>query len=404
MFASVASRSRRAKPVGSFPLWLAWVIALLVALAPGWALAAPSTVGAAEAHPGDAPHLSGQLPKVPAAPGSYHQHDGGWIKFVYPAGMRQRIEPLIHQADGVRAQMTARFGYPVLQHVEVRVARTHREMATLAPEGVPFPGYASGVAYGQLGLVLLSIDPRFPSAHHDLGEIFRHELAHVALYDATGGRRVPKWFNEGLAVHLSNESSLTRVQTLWTATLSNRLMPLRKLDRSFPADPVRTDVAYAQAADVVRFLMRQQDRDRFSALAKRIRNGQTFEAAVADAYSIDLDTLEAQWREDVAKRYTFWPVFFSSGVVWVGALGLFAWGWRRRKRRDRATLERWAREEAAEDARRAAAAQAEAAEAEAPLARLHVVLTRPPPVAPRSTSGPEEVPKVEHEGSWHTLH
>jgi hypothetical protein len=275
-------------------------------------------------------------------------------------------------------------------------------MATLAPEDAPVPDYASGVAYSQLRLILLSIEPRFPNSNHDIAEIFRHELAHIALYDATEGRDVPKWFNEGFAVHVSGESAATRLQTLWSATLSHRLLPLGQLERAFPADPVRTDVAYAQAADVVRFLVRKQDRDRFASLFARVRAGQTFDSAVTDAYGVDLDTLESQWREDVAKRYTFWPVLFSSTVIWTTAIGLFVWGWRRRKQRDKVTLARWAREEAAEDARRArAAAEADEREEEAP--RIHVVLARNRQRLPLP-SAPEEIPKVEHNGDWHTLH
>jgi hypothetical protein len=315
--------------------------------------------------------------------------------------MRQRVQPLIAEADHFKATLVARLRHPVLHHVEVRIARNHREMATLAPEELPVPRYASGVAYSQLGLILLSIEPRYPNSHHDLAEIFRHELAHVALHDATDGKGVPRWFNEGFAVHVSGESATTRLQTLWSATLANRLLPLGQLDRSFPSDPVRTDVAYAQAADVVRFLVRHQDRDRFAALFARLRRGQSFDSAVVDSYGVDLDTLESEWREDVAKRYTFWPVLFSSTVVWTSMIGLFVWGWRRRKRRDKVTLARWAREEALEDARRVQRAQDE--EGDEPPAQLHVVLARRG-TRPSAPSAPDEVPKVQHDGDWHTLH
>ncbi len=396
------SKLREAGASGWVSRWLvAAIIALLVGMVPRATWAGPSAASVEHPQPGDSPRISGRLPRVAPAPSSFHRHDGGWVQFEYPPDMRQRVQPLIAEADEFKAVLVRRLGHPVLARVEVRIARNHREMATLAPEDVPVPGYASGVAYSQLGLILLSIEPRYPNAHHDLSEIFRHELAHVALHDATDGRGVPKWFNEGFAVQLSGESSVTRLQTLWSATLANRLLPLGQLERSFPADPVRTDVAYAQAADVVRYLVRQQDRDRFAALFSRVRAGQAFESAIGDAYGVDLDTLESQWREDVAKRYTFWPVLFSSTVVWMGVVGLFVWGWRRRKRRDKVTLARWAREEAAEDARRIREAEVEEREEEPP--RLHVVLARH---RSRSSipSASDEVPKVEHNGNWHTLH
>ena len=34
-----------------------------------------------------------------------------------------------------------------------------------------------------------------------------------------------------------------------------------------------------------------------------------------------------EWREDVAKRYSFWPVLLSGSLVWVGVLVLFGLGY-----------------------------------------------------------------------------
>ena len=247
------------------------------------------------------------------------------------------------------------------------------------------------------GLVLLSIHPVHPNANHDVEEIFRHELAHLALHDALSGRPVPRWFNEGFAVLASGETSLTRYRELMTATLSDTLLPFSEIERSFPADELTVGVAYAEAVDVVRFLMRQEEHHRFAALVERVRKGQSFEAALKDAYGVDLATLEYEWREDVAKRYTFWPVLFSGSVVWVGTIGLFVLAWRRRRKRSQDTLERWAREEAAEDALKHKLAAAEASD------RVHIVIARrnPPQLPPRSDV---DVPKVEHDGQWHTLH
>src|SRR5688572_323592 len=220
--------------------------------------------------PGDAPRLTGALPRLPEPPPSFNVYDGGWIRFYYPPSVRERVQPLIAAADDVRAELSAWLGQAVLRKLTVYIGRTPGEMATLAPEGAPFPKYASGVAYSELGLVLLTIGPVYPNARHELEEIFRHELTHVALHDATSGRPLPRWFNEGLAVFASGESSFDRMHTLTTATLAGTLLPLRQLERTFPADAVAAEVAYAQAADVVRFLMRQQDRHRFTGLIERM--------------------------------------------------------------------------------------------------------------------------------------
>jgi hypothetical protein len=250
-------------------------------------------------------------------------------------------------------------------------------------------------------LVLLTLRPVHPNDRHDLGEIFGHELAHVALYDSVQGKHLPRWFDEGFAVHASGESSFDRLQTLWTSTLANTLVPLASLDRGFSGDETQASIAYAESADVLRFLLRQQDRHRFAAMIDKIRAGRSFDVAMEAAYATDTSSLEYEWRQDVAKRYSFWPVLLSGTVVWVGIMGLFVVGWRRRRSRARATLARWATEEARED-------QLAREIAPAPPHRVHIVLA---PSSARSSSPqlrpsiPDaDIPKVEHDGRWHTLH
>ncbi len=360
--------------------------------------------------PSDAPRSHGGVLRLPGVPAGFNTYDGGWIKFVYHPSIRERVQPLIADAAATRTALTEWVGQPVLSEVRVVVARTPGEMETLAPPNAPYPSYAAGVAYPEIGLVLLTIKPVHPNSAQDLTEVFRHELAHVALEDAVNGRPVPRWFNEGFAVLASGETSFVRMQTLWTATVSDNLLSLAQLERTFPMDENEASIAYAQAADVVRFLIRREEKHRFRGLISRLRDGETMDSALLNSYGEETSTLESEWREEVARRYTFWPVLFSGSLIWVGTLGLFAAGWRRKRRKAAATLARWESEEAAEDeARRRLALRADPS---APAPRVHIVLARgladeaPASIPPAALQRlPEiEVPKVEHDGQWHTLH
>jgi hypothetical protein len=401
--------------------WLRWLpfgALLLVLAALLWAPRAeatpPISVGpsaGAQAQPKDALALAPAV-QIPPVPEGFNTHDGSWLDLSFPPSVRHRVQPLIREADTFRDRMRELFGQPVLDRVVVRVARTPGEMATLAPPESMFPKeYAAGVAYPSLGLILLTIEPLHPNSVHDLMEVFQHELAHVALHDALGGQHVPVWLNEGFAVHLSGESPLTRMQTLWTATISETLLPLVQLDNRFPNDIVQTPIAYAQSADVVRHLLRTRYNQRFMAMLHRVRSGQPFEKAMLDAYGFEVyglgaNSLEDEWRREVAKRYSFWPVLFSGSMLWIGVLGLFAVGYFKNRNKQRLTLERWAVEEAAE--------QMPKVRDPAFAGRMHIVLA-PKPAASSQQEPPMvpefkkpvvdvDVPKVEHDGSWHTLH
>jgi hypothetical protein len=322
--------------------------------------------------------------RIPAVPATYQQRDLGWLRIAYAPSAHERVGPIIAEAESDRARLADELGEPILEHVEVRVARTAEEMAALSPVELPPPPYASGVAYPPLRLIVLTLMGPVGAEATDLPEVFRHELAHIALEDAVLGQHIPRWFNEGFAVHESGESSLLRVRTLWDATLSRTIIPLNDLDRGFPEERYEVSIAYAESADLVRFLMRDGDRARFASLIDRTRKGEDFDRSLGDAYGVDVRKLEYQWREEIAKRYSFLPVLTGGSLLWVAVIGLSAIGWIRKKRRDRATLALWAEEEAA--------------------------LQGPPvEVAPGEALGvrPERLrslPKIEHDGTWHTLH
>ena len=313
---------------------------------------------------------------------------GDWLTLSYPRSMAARMAPLADEADAFKAELSSRLAQPLLPHVEVRLARTADEMAALAPKNSPPPPYASGVAYPSLSLVILSnVEPRTYEGTN-LSEAFRHELVHIALADAVSGLHVPLWFNEGVSIFFSGENAWDRLNTLRDASIAGALLPLAQLDRNFPPEGV--NVAYAESADFVRFLMRDEDRGRFAGLVSRVRDGQSFDGALADAYGSDTRRLEYQWHDDLSHRFSIWPAILGGSALWVLAIGVLVIAFIRRRRKASARLAIWAEEEAAADRFR-----------DEIIARAKLADTPEPGFTSRF---PEAPPVTLHDGSWHTLH
>ncbi len=360
-------------------VFLLFVIAIVLG-------AAPARAGdPVEMAPRDTPLiLEPQSVKIPALLSDMTSSDHDWLKLGYPKSIESRTTALIESSDAFKKELGAWFGQNVLEHVDVRLVRSQEDMNALAPVGIPPPRYATGVAYPALHLILISLREPKTAEATDLDEVLRHELVHVALFDATQGHHVPLWFNEGLAVFASGESSFLRTRTLWDATLSKTILPLDELDRGFPDENQQVSIAYAESADFVRFLLRDEDRARFGSLIERVRKGTAFDRALADAYGDSTRKLEYQWREELDKRFTFWPMLTGSSAIWGLIMVVLVVAYVRRRRKSKATLARWAREEAEDDRLRAAVVDA-ANESDALVVR-------------------RSVPAVEHDGEWHTLH
>jgi hypothetical protein len=329
--------------------------------------------------------------KLPALPADFVRLDHDWLAVELPSSVRDRGEAIVHEVDEFRARLSEDFGQPTLDHVLVRIARTPDQMAELAPHDAPPPAYAVGVAYPSLSLVLLALQAPETWEPPDLSEVLKHELTHVALSQAVASHHVPRWFDEGLAIHESGELPWARTKTLWDATLGKHLLPLAYLDQRFPTDGYEVNEAYAESADFVRFLMRDADRARFGSLLERIRAGVPFDRTLADAYGSDVRKLEYEWREELTHRFGVLPIVTGGGLLWILIVGLAAAAYMKKRRAAKAKLAEWTREEAEMDARiEAARAQREA------VAGTPVDDTVPPRVP--------SIPLVEHDGRWYTVH
>jgi hypothetical protein len=348
------------------------------------ALAAPRLASAGYPRPHDAPSIDASR-AVPEVTPEYASIEDAGIKLVYHPVARERAHALLTRAVAIRAELSSLLGRDVLAAVEIRVAAAPAQMAGLSPADTP--GGAPALSFREHHLVVMSLSAGIAGDPPDLEERLRHQLAHLALDEAAGNHDVPRWFHEGLAVQFSGEDAAPRAEALVAAALNDRLVGLREVDARFPDGASRPSLAVAEAADFVRFLRDLPARERFPALIERLRAGDPLDRALPTALGADLDAIEARWRKEMAKRYSFVPVFAGATLLWVVvALGI--------------SLRR----------RRIAAAR-RAGELRPLVAATRLTLSEPP--EPRSIDPDElaqaippdpEVPKIEHGGRWYTLH
>lgn len=343
------------------------------------ALLAPRRA-AAWPRPHDAPAVAADKP-VPEVTPEYAAVEEAGIRLVYHPQARERAHTLLVRALALRTELSAVLGRDVLPAVEIRVAAAPAQLSGLSPAEIT----GSAAAFRHHHLVVMSLSAALGGEPPDLEERLRHELAHLGLDEAVGEHDLPRWFHEGFAADFSGEDAAARAEALTVAALQDRLLGLREVDARFPDGAPGPSLALAQAADFVRFLRARPARARFSALIEQLRAGAPLDRALPASLGADLDAIELSWRKDLARRYSFVPVFAGATLLWVVvAAGI--------------SLRR----------RRLAAAQQDPPLEAAERLSLHdppgPLLPEDPTDLAQAIPPDPEVPKVEHGGRWYTLH
>jgi len=227
----------------------------------------------------------------------------------------------------------------------------------LAPEGstlaTAVPPWVSGYADPAAGVVVL-MPARAPSYHDSsLEDLLRHEVAHVLIGRAAGGRPVPRWFQEGLAMIAGQSWGLEDRSRLTLALFADRRVPLSELDSHFAGGQGTVQRAYTVAGAFVRDLIQRHGQRATGAILEGIADGLPF----AEAYQRATGEALADAEDSFWDRQTFWyrwvPFLTSSVILWIGVTLLALWAMAKRRSRDAARRRAWDEEE---DARLAAAA------------------------------------------------
>jgi hypothetical protein len=318
------------------------------------------------------------------------------VNWIFPASASSEIRSLQKVLPTIWNQLNYETGAGVSDELTIRVGINPEQMQSLAPDNIQLPDYATGIALPERGMILLTLTAPDNWEPVPVESVLKHELSHLALYRAVGGKPVPRWFSEGLAITQADERSFARVRVLWEGSVQGRLIPLENVSQSFPSRPHQVNLAYAQSADFVAFLREGQDNlRRFYNLIDAVRNGTSFDRAVVSSYHVPLGYLEREWRYSLQRRFGRLPLLLTGvGTIWVLASMLLFAAYIKTKRKHAAILSRWEKEEA-EALKLAQLSQAARLSHSAP--PLPVDIQQPKP----DSTG---IPTIQYDGRNYTLH
>jgi hypothetical protein len=155
---------------------------------------------------------------------------------------------------------------------------------TLVPEDDPrassWSPWVLGVAEPPADiLVFPSRATRYP--YDSLESVARHEVAHLALAQRAGGRPLPRWFHEGVAVSVEAGFGFVDQARLLTAVASPP--SIERINQLFESGTeTESSRAYLLATALVADVRRRHGPGVVGAIAARVGRGESFDQAFAD--------------------------------------------------------------------------------------------------------------------------
>ncbi|MEA2607958.1 MAG: hypothetical protein QOJ75_201, partial [Chloroflexota bacterium] len=214
----------------------------------------------------------------------------------------------VHWAQGDDA-----FGRRALQIGDKAVADTSRLLGVTETSPIDFYIYpdtksfydvlgpaarenVGGVAFPDIRTLLANIGP---DAVNDawVGTVIPHELTHLVFGTAVDNpyHAPPHWFNEGLAVYLSQGYVSGDRSQVANAVGDGSIMPLAALDGQFPTTADRFSLAYAESVSALDYLIRTYGQAALVILIHAWGGGVSDDDAFHSALGVDVAGFQAGW-------------------------------------------------------------------------------------------------------------
>ena len=193
------------------------------------------------------------------------------------------------------------------QPIEIFVYANVKDLGgTLMPGGAD---WLAGHADPALGIVMVVVEPG-TEQNITMEQRIPHELMHIMLYRRIGAGydRIPVWLREGMATLVELYPNPDYERVLAEAVAGNRLIPLRDLCTSFPADRGQAFLAYAESRSFTHYLHETYGLTGLLDLSAAYADGVDCERGTERVSGMPLSRLEAEWHSSLSGQNAFLPI------------------------------------------------------------------------------------------------
>ena len=224
---------------------------------------------------------------------SYDTLDKADVTVRFEKPLRVAANELAAEFPRIKADLEALFGWTIYKNPTILLIQNSETFGHLA-------GHPLIIAFAVPKDNLIVIDyGRLNQGYQRRKNLLKHELVHLLLHAHISGKRLPKWFEEGVAQWASDGIAdlleEPRSAVLTEAIFTGKLLPFAALMNHFPDDNRALILAYAQSRSMVYFLVDTYGADNILKILDLLKNGSGFDESIHRVFSVSFPELEQQW-------------------------------------------------------------------------------------------------------------
>jgi len=259
----------------------------------------------------------------------------------------EAADPLLAKATEIiliesRLEAQMILGDTVDSRISVYIAESREQFDKLTRGGLP--DWGVGCAIPTQNMIVI-ISPTAAEYQQPFEEIVRHEWAHIALRHRLGSSYLPRFLDEGFAMHFAHQWNNSFAVTLAKAQVFGSIFTLRSIDRVNFFNASQAQIAYALSYQAVVYFLSEYGSESFQILLDGLRDGIPLDRAFEDAIGASFSTFQKEYSQHIESNFNWLLILSDMWLIWIGLALLIVVGYLLKKKRARDTYKRWEEEE-----------------------------------------------------------
>ena len=276
------------------------------------------------------PRFSFSQPTLSTPRFDIYAHDGNRAK-----EMKMILESSYQKISGFLADS-------LTQVVSVYLVDSDEEFRSLVGEG--FPDWGIGCAVPSQNLIVLKSPLHF-DYHRPLSELVTHELAHIFLGNLAKGVAIPRWLDEGFAMHQSQEWQIGQDISVARALLTGSILRLSQIESVNAFRESKAQLAYTESFLAVSYLANEYGEGAIRELVDYLASGTNIDLAFLKTIGSNYLTFQLEFDQYIKSKYNWISFFGDTYFLWVGLAFLMIFLYLAKKRHTKKILKEWELEE-----------------------------------------------------------